>query len=58
MTKIKIYVLVLFIEKMGKTCNINGSDKNAFIIPVGKPDREKPLLRPRHRREDNIKMIL
>jgi hypothetical protein len=31
---------------------------NAFIILVGKPERKKPLGRPRHKWEDNVEMDL
>jgi hypothetical protein len=33
-------------------------EKNAYKILVGKPEGERPLGRPRHRWEDNIKMDL
>jgi hypothetical protein len=32
--------------------------RNAYKILVGKPERKRPLGRPRHRWEDNIKMDL
>ena len=32
--------------------------RNAYRILVGKPEEKKPLGRPRHRWEDNIKMDL
>ena len=32
--------------------------RNAYIVLVGKPEGKRPLGRPRHRREDNIKMDL
>jgi hypothetical protein len=35
-----------------------GEKKNACRILVGKPERKKPLERPRRRWEDNIKMNL
>jgi hypothetical protein len=31
---------------------------NAYRILVGKPEGRRPLGRPRHRREDNIRMVL
>jgi hypothetical protein len=33
-----------------------GESKNAYTISVGKPERKKPLGRPRHIWEDNTKM--
>jgi hypothetical protein len=35
-----------------------GEMRNAYNILVGKPDGKKPLGRPRHRWEDNIRMDL
>jgi hypothetical protein len=35
-----------------------GEKRNAYRILVGKPEGKRPLGRPRHRREDNIKMDL
>jgi hypothetical protein len=32
--------------------------RGAYNILVGRPERRRPLGRPRHRREDNIKMDL
>ena len=32
--------------------------RNAYRVLVGKPESKRPLGRPRHRREDNIKMDL
>jgi hypothetical protein len=33
-----------------------GEIRNAYKILLGKPEGKKPLRRPRHRWEDNIKM--
>jgi hypothetical protein len=33
-----------------------GERRNAYKILVGKPERKKPLRRPRRRWEDNIRM--
>jgi hypothetical protein len=30
--------------------------RNAYKIPVRQPEGKRPLRRPRHRKEDNIKM--
>jgi hypothetical protein len=35
-----------------------GEGKGVYRVLVGKPEGKKPLGRPRHRREDNIKMDL
>jgi hypothetical protein len=36
----------------------NGEDRGVHRVLVGKPEGKRPLGRPRHRREDNIKMDL
>jgi hypothetical protein len=33
-------------------------EENAYRLLVGKPERERPLVKPRRRLEDNIKMHL
>jgi hypothetical protein len=43
---------------MGRTCSRHWEKKNAYKILVGNPEGNKPLGRPRYRREDNIKMDL
>jgi hypothetical protein len=35
-----------------------GTMRNAFIILIGKSERRRPLERPRHRWEGNIRMDL
>jgi hypothetical protein len=35
-----------------------GDRTSAYRILVGKPEGKRPLVRPRHRWEDNIKMDL
>jgi hypothetical protein len=35
-----------------------GEMRNAYSILVGKPEGKRPLRRPRHRWEDNIRMDL
>jgi hypothetical protein len=35
-----------------------GENMNAYKVLVGKPERKRPLGRPRHGWEDNIKMDL
>jgi hypothetical protein len=43
---------------MGRACSRNEENRNPYKILVGKPERKRPLGRPRHRRVDNIKMDL
>jgi hypothetical protein len=35
-----------------------GEERGVYRIFVGKPERKRPLGRPRHRWEDNIRMYL
>jgi hypothetical protein len=35
-----------------------GEERNVYKVLVGKPEGKRPLERPRHRREDGIKMNL
>jgi hypothetical protein len=35
-----------------------GEDRGVHRVLVGKPEGKRPLGRPRHRWEDNIKMVL
>ena len=41
---------------MGRSCSQNGRDRSAFKILTGKPTG--PLVRPRHRWEDSIRIDL
>jgi hypothetical protein len=34
---------------MGRICSTHGKDENAYDMLVGKPERKRPLGRPRHR---------
>jgi hypothetical protein len=43
---------------MDVACSTNGEKRNAYGILVGKPERKRPLGRPRRRWVDNIKMDL
>jgi hypothetical protein len=43
---------------MGRACSTKGEKWNAYRILVGKPERKRPLGRPRRRWVDNIKMDL
>jgi hypothetical protein len=43
---------------MGRACGTYGERRGAYRALVGKPEGRRPLERPRHRWEDNIKMDL
>jgi hypothetical protein len=43
---------------MDEAHSTNGEKRNAYRILVGRQDGKRPLGRPRHRWEDNIKMDL
>ena len=43
---------------MGRTCSTYGTIQKCIQSSMGKPEGKKPLGRPRHRWEDNIKMNL
>jgi hypothetical protein len=43
-------------DYMGRACSTNGAKRNAYRILVRKPERKRPLGRPRRRWVDNIKM--
>ena len=43
---------------MGRTCTHMEQSKNAYRVLMGKPESKRPLGRPRHTWEDNIKMDL
>jgi hypothetical protein len=43
---------------MGVACSTNGEKRSAYRILVGKPERKRPLGRPRGTWVDNIKMDL
>jgi hypothetical protein len=45
-------------DEMGRACSTNGEKRNAYRILVGKPERKRPLGRPRRSWVDNIKMDL
>jgi hypothetical protein len=44
--------------EVGRTCSMYGESRGAYRVLVGKPEGRRPLERPRHRWEDNIKMDL
>jgi hypothetical protein len=43
---------------MRGACRADGQEKGVYMVLVGKPEGKKPLRRPRHRWEDNIRMDL
>jgi hypothetical protein len=43
---------------MGGVCSTNGEKRNACRLLVGKPERKRPVGRPRLRWVDNIRMDL
>jgi hypothetical protein len=45
-------------DGMDKACSTKWEKRNAYRIFVGKPEAKRPLGKPRHRWEDNIKMNL
>ena len=46
------------INEMGEACSAYGERRGVYRVLVGKPEGKRPLGRPMHRREDNIKMDL
>ena len=45
-------------NEMGGACGAYGEGKSCAQCLVGKPEGKRPLGRPRHRWEDNVKMDL
>ena len=43
---------------MDGACSTYGERRGVYRVLVGKPEGKRPLGRPRHRWEDNIKMDL
>jgi len=43
-------------NEMCGACGMNGKGRDVYRVLVGKPEGKRPLQRPRHRWEDNIKM--
>jgi len=43
---------------MGGACSMYEERRGVYRVLVGKPERKRPLGRPRRRWEDNIKMDL
>jgi hypothetical protein len=50
-------VQVIKIEnEMGGACSMDGEERGVYRVLVGKPEGKRPLVRPRHRWKDNIRM--
>jgi hypothetical protein len=45
-------------NEMGGVCSIFGESRGLYGVLLGKPERKRPLGRPRRRWEDNIKVDL
>jgi hypothetical protein len=45
-------------NEMGGVCSTMGESRNVYSVLVGKPERKRPLGRPRRRWEGNIKVYL
>jgi hypothetical protein len=43
---------------VGWACGTHGEGRGAYRVLFGRPEGKRPLGRPRHRWEDNIKMDL
>jgi hypothetical protein len=43
---------------MGRECSTHVEERNPYRILVGKPEGKRPVGRPRHRWDENIKMDL
>jgi hypothetical protein len=43
---------------VGRTCDVHGGGEKCLRVLVGSPEGKRPLERPRHRWEDNIKTDL
>jgi hypothetical protein len=55
-----VFIVCVCFEKneIGGACSTYGEKSSAYRILVGRPEGRRPLRRPRHRLEDNIKMDL
>jgi hypothetical protein len=45
-------------DEIGRACSAYGERRGVYRVLVGKPEGKRPLGRPRHRWEDNIKLDL
>jgi hypothetical protein len=53
---VSLFYNLTFLTEMGRACSAVGEGRGVYRVLVGKPEGKKPLGRPRHRWEDNIKM--
>jgi len=49
-------VWVIKLRMRDRACSVYGERRGVYRVLVGKPEGKRPLGRPRHRWEDNIKM--
>jgi hypothetical protein len=45
-------------NELDGTCSTHGEGRSVYKVLVARPEGKRPLVRPRHRWEDNIKMDL
>ena len=45
-------------NEVGGVCSTYGERRGVYRVLVGKPEGNRPLVKPRHRWEDNIKIDL
>jgi hypothetical protein len=45
-------------DEMYRACSMKGEKRTAYRVVVGKPERKRPLARPRRGWVDNIKIDL
>jgi hypothetical protein len=43
---------------MGGACSAEGVEESVYRVLAGKPERKRPMGRPKHRWEDNIRRDL
>jgi hypothetical protein len=46
------------VNELGGACGTHGRERKLYKILVGKPEGKRPLVRPRHRWEDGIRIDL
>jgi hypothetical protein len=49
---------IIMMMMISEACDTHGTERNAYKILVGKPERNRPLGRPRRRWKDNIRTDL
>jgi hypothetical protein len=43
-------------DEVGRACSTHEEKRNAYRILMGRPERKRPLGRPKHKCENNIKI--